>query len=467
MNSATNQQGLISEKENTNSFWYSRQEAGVAILVYFLIVQALSGVIPPLQPPDEGSHLSRAYLLSKGEVFLGAHGGETGGEIDSGLLAYMSLFQQVPLNYDRKIAASELRSARRMTWSGHRQFVDIYNTAAYFPLPYLPQACAFALGENLRLSLQPTYYLTRLFSLVATLGLLWSALLLYPMPPMVIAFFATPMTLSQMASANMDPITFGTCALVASLFLRGSNPRLSFDVRMHGALVLCVLSLATSRIAMIPLTLLPAALYPARRASTYLISSAVCVCLSLAWILFAFVSVKGMPSREIGALDTVRHYLLHPISLCQIIINTLCNSDILIWYWSMFVGVLGWVDTPLDSYVYIAFGILLLTLAALSIQRDRDSWGDRKNLWLLGVAVLSLALTFLLMLLTYTPSGSSVIQGIQGRYFTPIVIFLGYSIFAMRLLSLELRLGALLVFVELTLSVVSMMPKLLHRYWIS
>ena len=200
MDGVIHQLGISSAAADSNLFWYSRQAAGVAVLVYFLILQALSGIIPPLQAPDEITHLSRAYLLSKGEVFLGTRGGVTGGEIDSGLAEYMNLYQRLPLQYEKKLTASDLRSSHRMAWSGRRQFfINLSNTALYFPLPYLPQAFAFALGEHLQLSLDATYDLARLFSRVTTLGLLWAALLLYPMPIMVIALFAMPMTLFQLA----------------------------------------------------------------------------------------------------------------------------------------------------------------------------------------------------------------------------------------------------------------------------
>ena len=36
----------------------------------FLTASALSYLIPPMQSPDEMSHVERAYLLSKGHIFL-------------------------------------------------------------------------------------------------------------------------------------------------------------------------------------------------------------------------------------------------------------------------------------------------------------------------------------------------------------------------------------------------------------
>jgi uncharacterized membrane protein len=420
-----------------------------------------------MQSFDEPAHLSRAYLLSKGAIFLNTKEGETGGDIDTGLLSYIDSFQSFPFQYDRKITATDIRASKQINWSGQSKFLGFFNTAIYFPLPYFPQAMAFAFGERSGLTVKTTYYLARLFSLAATLCLLWSAMLLYPTPPLVLALFVTPMTLFQLGSASLDSVTFGTCALTASLFLRGSDARFSFNVGLHVALVICVLSLAMSRISLIPLTLLPAVLYTVRHSLSYLITAAFSACLSLAWIMFSLLTVKGMPPRELSTLDTAKHYLVHPGGLFRIFFKTLWNYEILRSYWTMFIGVLGWLDTPLDFYVYIVFGALLFALAALSIQRNAASWVDRGNLSLLCASALSLAFTFVIELLAWTPVNSEVIGGIQGRYFTPILILSGYTMFGRRLSSIQLRWSLLAIFTEITLSIVSMAPKLLNRYWIS
>jgi uncharacterized membrane protein len=462
MDNTPSYQGLPLSRATATPFWYSRLTAGTIILSLFLTVLAISYLIPPLQSPDEPAHLSRAYLLSKGEVFLGAHDGQTGGYIDSGLLAYMDSFQDIPFQYDRKLTDSDIRSSKRIKWSGHQQFRGLFNTAVYFPLPYLPQALAFAVGERMRLPIETTYYLTRLFALMATLGLLWAALSLYPTPPIVLALFVMPMTLFQLGSSSLDSVTFGTCALTASLFARGTDLRFSFDFRMHAALVLGVFSLATSRVSLIPLTLLPAVLYTCRRSHSYLFSSAVSIGLSLAWIVFARMTVQGMPSN----LDAARAYLTNPMSFFQIFLNTLSNRELLKDYWAMFIGVLGWLDTPLDVYVYITFGILLFLLAILSIRDDAASWLERGNLALILACTLSLLFTFVIELLTWTPPGAKFIDGIQGRYFTPLLILSGYKLFGRSLSSVRLKWSLVALLLAITLSIVGTGPKLLHRYWL-
>lgn len=467
MDCAPSQQQGDFSREIGPHFWYSPTTAAAMLSLLFLAAVVISSWTPPLQSPDEPAHLARAYLLSKGEIFLHARDGETGGEIDSAFLAYIDLFSQRLSHYDEKVTEPTQHLSRKMVWSGHRKFRGLPNTALYFPLPYIPQAAAIALGEGLRVGVGTTYTMSRLFSLSATLILLWTALRLYPTPPIMLALFSTPMTLFQLGAASLDAVTFGTCALTAALFARGSDTRFSFSKGMHWAIILCAFSLATSRIVLIPITLLPSLLYFSRRSKAYLVSSAIAASLSLAWIVFAFLSVKGLPAREVGTTDAGFQYLLHPTALIHVFYNTLSSREVLGSYWAMFIGVLGWLDIPLDPYVYTLFAILFAVLAIMSLQRDIASCLCIGQISLVSAGIVSLVLTFVVELVTWTPYPSALIEGIQGRYFTPIMIFLSYSIFGRRLSSNELKWGLAINVLAVALSVASTIPKLTHRYWMS
>ena len=268
------------------NFWYSRNAVLSFLASLFLIVLCISYLIPPFQSPDEFNHLKRAYLLSKGDVFLHNKGHVVGGYIDNGLLNYMTLFDEIPFKYDKKLYNQGYSSSRQITWSGKRQFSPLPNTALYFPLPYLPQALAFIVGEHSSMTVSNTYYLARFFSLTATLALLGCALLLYPAPLIVITAFITPMSLFQLGSASLDSVSFAMCVLAASLYMRGGDNRYSFNQPMLYALTACVFALATSRLYLFPLALLPSFLYHKSSFLFLLITlrNIVCWSLSMDWL---------------------------------------------------------------------------------------------------------------------------------------------------------------------------------------
>jgi hypothetical protein len=113
-----------------------------ALIVAFLMVAAipLSFIVPPLQSPDETSHLKRAYLLSKGTVILGHLPKESsGGEIDTGLIRYMAEYKMNPPPKDRApISADQISNANTIQWSGVSSYATAPGTGYYFPAMYAP-----------------------------------------------------------------------------------------------------------------------------------------------------------------------------------------------------------------------------------------------------------------------------------------------------------------------------------------
>jgi len=448
-------------------FWYTRRAAIIGIAILFVAVEWISVLVPPLQSPDETAHLARAYMVSKGDILPKTLNGETGGDLDTGLLVYLDSFQSLWFHYDRKVTTADIRSTRKLHWTGRRQFRGIPNTAVYFPLPYLPQVMALIVGEQANLSIDTTYYLARLLSLIATLDLLLMAALLYPIPLFVVALFITPMTLFQLGSTSLDAMTFGTCALTSALFLRGADRKYRFDSRMHAGLALCAFSLATSRIVMIPLTLLPAVLASHRKSRGYIVSSALSFMLSIAWITYNTVTVKGLSGQGGDPSTTTVHYLQHPGAFLDLVFHTFGNPDILWSYWALFVGVLGCLDTPLNPFVYVIFAVVLIALAALSIPHAPSQWVNLNSLSLLFAAALSTVFMLVIEIIIVTPVSAAQIYGIHGRYFTPTLILTGYAIFHRVHSSDTRKLSVAIIVVGAALSITDVMPRLLDRYWLS
>lgn len=450
-------------------FWYSRREALFLLSFLFVIVVLFSGLIPPFQSPDEFNHIKRAYLLSKGELFVGSsRDGITGGEIDTGLLRYMQYFEPMGYNYAEKMTSTAAASSERIQYSGAREFSELPNIAVYFPLVHSPQAFALFASERFNLTVAESYRLARLFSLVVTLGLLWYAMMLYPVPIAVLALFLTPLSLFQLGSASLDSLTFSTSALAGALFMRGADRTYSFSGYMHATLVLCLLVLATSRFYLIPLSLLPIVLFRTRRTRSYLASTVVVLMLSISWTVYVMRAVKGAASvRGITPLDVASYYFEHVGTLVKVFFVTFSNGDTLAMYWRSFVGVLGWLDTPLASGVYIAFAVLVAVLVLILCPRDRKQFLEGRNLSLTCSVALSLILLFLIALVMWTPHPATVINAVMGRYFYPVFILLGFSMFGRPLGNKERNVALCVALITLVLTVASAGPRLLYRYWVA
>ena len=146
------------------------------LAITLLLGGVLSAIIPPGKSPDEADHMVRAYLLSQGHVFLKTercqgenalcHNGSTmsGGPVDQGLLEYFRLHDP----YRRhKESMLDLQAGRVIPWRGQEVFFHAPGTGYYFPLVYLPQATALALGKTLGLTVENSYYLARAFAMTS------------------------------------------------------------------------------------------------------------------------------------------------------------------------------------------------------------------------------------------------------------------------------------------------------------
>ena len=433
---------------------------------------SISYLIPPFQAPDEFNHVKRAYLFSEGIVFLGAVDGVTGGYIDGGLLDFMGFFAKMPTKYDEKMSQRIVRESHRSAWTGEKRFSDLPNTAVYFPLAYMPQAVAFLVGRHSSLSVNDTYVLARALSLVAAMALLWVALTLYPVPLPVISLFCTPMVIFESGTTSLYATSYATCVLATCLFMRAADRRFSFNGLMHFSLILCLLILATSRANLLGLVWIPAVLYLIRRSRSYLVSTGILVTLSISWVVFSVLTVKGMNSSGISPLGVLSYYLTHIGAFFSVIFSTITNSAILLGNWNMFVGILGWQDTPLDSNVYPAFAVLLAGLGAVSLQTSKDILLERAHISLAIAAILSTLLLLVLFLATYTLHPTTfhpgkVVDSIRGRYFYPMAIVFGFALFDRGMSSRRTTIGVSILILMMVLTVVSTAPKLMGRYWAS
>lgn len=450
--------------------WYEKRFLAMLIAFLFLLIQSISTLIPPQQSPDEEAHLKRAYFLSAGHIFAINQGSSTGGYVDSGLLEYLSAFYPLMSHSDRRLSEQELSNSRNIQWSHSTQFAEFTNTAYYFPFIYTPQALAMLIGRNVGLTVSSSYYLARLFSLVATLGLLWVALSIYPAPLFLLAVFAMPMTLFQMGSASLDSMSYGLSVLAASFYMRGADTQRSFGSGMHLGLCLAIFLLTTSRDNLIPLAILPAFLYRIRGSRWLLLSSSTLFVSSLAWIAYTLTTITDASAtcdRSTSTSFVARYYLTHVLSLFQVLYDTARNSQLMTFYWDSFIGILGWLDTPLNRSVYAGFGILFLVLAGFCLQLGTPIHSERGRLPLLCCGTASLLLLFPIFILACSPFPPTVITGIQGRYFIAPFIFIIFAIFNRPLSLLQQKIGVMIVFLMLILSVANMCPILLSRYWMT
>ena len=119
---------------------------------------------------------------------------------------------------------------------------------------------------------------------------------------------------------------------------------------------------------------------------------------------------------------TVGYFLQDPWKLIQMLANT--AADKAEFYLESIVGQkMGWVEIEISRVVFVGFLVLFL-ISMLKVRGEKQYVTSGQKWWISIVCLLSAGMILMGMLLTWTPFGYISIEGVQGRYFTPLLLLL-------------------------------------------
>jgi hypothetical protein len=403
----------------------------------FLVVGGLFGLLfvlatPPHDPPDEARHHARAWLISVGRSgVVGRAPGHAASvprsivrlhppghhysdeQLRSGRLPPTT---QRTRPHDVSALRSDLRGSL-----GRWDLQPVLYVSAYPPTVYAPYVPALWLAGALDLSAAAGLLLARLFGLAAWLAGIAVTLRIAPTQRWLLAAVALlPLSVFQAASVSGDPLTqvaiFWWLAECLRVGARGSASLRLADV---ARLLLAALALGLVKPGYAPLALAALAL-PLRARTRLALAGAALAAAVVPTLWWAgVVSAAEQPPLFPGAdlAGQLRHALGHPLAF----LGAAAGTAAALWpaWLEGLVGNLGHFDVEIPAAATAAGLGAVLASAAL----ERGALRLPGRLWLLA----SFAVTWLAVLamayLGWTPVGSDKIQGVQGRYFLPILPF--------------------------------------------
>ncbi|MBB3020113.1 putative membrane protein [Microvirga lupini] len=381
----------------------------------------------PLGNPDETSHVARAYQVSKG-VFLteeAVPGLHPKGMVDE---AWFLLGSQVNKRRFETLDTA-LPVFQGFAWTG-KDKLRRFNSSVYFPAVFFPQAVGLKVARALNLNLVQSLQLASLLNAAICLIAIALAIHLAAAGKYFLALIgALPMTLHQIASVSPDGILIAGSLLMFSLTLTALMKSKVRPSTLLGVVVLGALTAATKlpylMVALAALTMLwwieP---QRGRFILKYVIACMAMVSVPLIWTKISNAgAVKHSLLIHTNPADQLAFLLTHPLEIPNLAFSTL--YELLDSYLAQIIGVLGWLDAPLPSAAYIILGlgfVAILLMDGISLQPLLR--------WITFAGFTSsVALIFLSLYLIWNPLGSrGPIEGVQGRYFLPILPFLVFLI---------------------------------------
>jgi uncharacterized membrane protein len=316
---------------------------------------------------------------------------------------------------------STFDDAKKIKWSGEQIFLAYVNTPLYNPFFFIPQAIGLKVGEKLDLTIHASYKLARLLSLIVCMALIISAAIIFPMPPLAFAVISTPIFMFQLGTTSPDGIAYSLTPFALAIFSKAYFSD-NDNIPLYLLLALSFILLLTRYFNFFPAILLPLIIYFCRKNLVYLFLTLIIIFFTLVWINFT-MHIHTMPAKSMS--EVLFFYFQHPAELLKVYIRTLTRYGTLRNTLYEMVGRLGWLDVQLTGKIF--FVLPLAYLAYLTIRKTNISLDNlyRKSLFFLSI-IFSFLLLFML-LIAWTPHPAYRIDGIAGRYFTPILFFIAYA----------------------------------------
>ncbi|MFO0958294.1 MAG: DUF2142 domain-containing protein [Isosphaeraceae bacterium] len=400
----------------------------------FAILFAASGLLvamamPPFQAPDESWHFYRAYRVSQGHAGLERVGEWGGGKLPEGVLRAVEPFLRLRGRPDLKVTAADYEGiwARPLPHQG-KVPTAFEGGALYQFVPYLPQAAAIRVGRLLNGSPLLLSYLGRLANLAFGTVLVYLAIRTAPAFKLVFGAVAMiPVSLQQFASNSPDATVLGVAFLAAAmayrLAFRGdrriSNRELAAMLALLAWLSACKLPYASLSFLVMAI---PARSFGSRRKAVVFGLVAVAMSFGLGVASTALSRPFVPDPHPLGPVITSTSQQIQfvrdsPVSFALTCLNTITRLG------SAYIaelGVLGWLDTHVNILaVYFGLAVILLLAVADAGAWYSPSWRSRT------AACLAIAACYGLVAMSlyswWTAVGAPIIDGIQGRYFLPVL----------------------------------------------
>lgn len=409
---------LLYKKEDTMSI----QNKFLLLIIPLGLLYFISFPIGKI--PDEANHFYRTYEISEGHM------------ISKWNKDYKSGGNSLPSNIVEVTAENyvEIKKDLKVDYSKEKQFVGFSNTALYSPICYLPQVIGVLLAKIFTGNFTIMAYLGRLFNFIVFCVMMYFAIKILPIKKNLLLFVSLlPITIQEAVSLSPDALTIASCSLLISLVFYLREKKGLLNKREKLLIITLPIIIALCKIVYLPVCLLlfliPKEKFGSlKKKNIFIIALAfVVILINLLWTvkvsIFLTSNLHGSNSSK-----QIIYILKYPHIYLKTLFNTFnVYADFHIFnmlgrYLSLFnVNVYA-------PYIYINFILLILLL----IQNEKEKIEDNRvvinKILLFFCFISTLILIFTSIYIQWTPYMLDYVDGVQGRYYIPIILIIGIAL---------------------------------------
>ena len=404
--------------------------------MFLLITLSVFGILALIYLPvgagyDEETHLLRAWQMSTLDMLPN--------KVGEAQTPFPKVYWDI--SYRREVLVRPIPQGfwdeyKNLSLDSREYMYGVTTRSVYFPLLLFPQATVLRYaGRSLNLPALLVFYLTRLAGLLSYILLVWLSIRLIPYGKWIFALLAlSPMALLQAVTISADTISNG----IAFLFIAGVLAivqKEKIQKKEWWGLFFLVLLLFSAKVNLLYLILLPLLLIPSTRFKTktsyfFFIFSILLLFLVevLGWTIIAYPRLGTAPEGT-APLEQIKFIFTNlPFFIKTLSTDIIGSAVPRLRNWIALYGYDYW---PVPKIVYWLYGSALFLALFLNTTEEKKVSRKERYIFLLLFSIGYIA-TVLLMYLSFTPVGSPVVIGVQGRYFTGIMPLLFLAIFGIR-----------------------------------
>ena len=304
------------------------------------------------------------------------------------------------------------------------------------PYLYLPSSLGITLARILRLGTVPLFYLGRLFNFMFFIFMTYIAIKKIPFGKIILFVVSLyPITMQQAVSFSYDAVVNG----LAFCFI-GYCLNVAYCEKMptkKDLVMLCLVGvfLAPAKYIYVGICLLllliPKEKFQSRKNKAIYLAvfaiSAVALFLAFNFLAFNLLNIINRLAVQVSCIEGIPPYsfdyiLKNPLGTLKLIVNTICvKGD---FYIAGAIGLLGWFNITLPWVIILGY-IILFIFSCWRMKDERQYISTSSKLLITFVIISVFILALLSMMLIWTPNTYPYIEGVQGRYFIPIIPLVG------------------------------------------
>lgn len=384
------------------------------ILVMFLMF------MPTFKNHDEVFHYSRIYDITQGNLLTNTINNKPVAHIPKEMFEIVKE-NSSKMNYE---GIKKQFSYNRAT-DNENVLADMSTTAIYSPVQYTPQVLGMLISKitnNLGIML----YMSRLFNLLFALLIIYLAIKIIPYGKNILLILSLlPISIEGFSSMSPDCMTISICFLFIAYILNLlENKDRKICTKDKIILLIMAIVISLCKIVYLPivglLLILQRDKYKTRKEQilTNIIIIGIPIILNLVWL---YISSKYLATYRNGETSLqFLSILQNPIEYIKTLLYTIDFKGI-DYINSMLGAEIGWDELiKFYSIVPIIF-FLLLAFVSITDKDIKNVFNKYQKVIIILVILAVIGLIFTSLYIQWTSVESNVIDGVQGRYFIPIM----------------------------------------------